>query len=76
MQSQNDVTVDFSQNNMPRGRSSSKSKKRARTSSRSSTPARASLPTSGRIINQGNQWALASPYAYLRTFDPFPSRMS
>lgn len=75
MLSQNDVTVDFSQNTMPRGRSTSKTtRKRARRAS--STPARAALPTTGRIINQGNQWALASPYAYLRTFDPFPSRMS
>jgi len=77
MLSQTDVTVPFSQNSMPRGRSTSRTtRKRSRYGSRSASSTGRSLTTRGRIINQGNQWAFASPLSYLRTFDPFPSRMS
>lgn len=61
-----------------RGRTSSRGSGRSRMVSRSSSSRKRNFigPRRGYIINQGNQWSKGgSLTAYLRAFDPFPSKM-
>lgn len=78
MLSQDDVTVPFSQNIMPRGRSSSRSssrssyRKRARTGSKASSRSITSV-SRARVAGNGKTWPYQNAETYRLCFDPFPA---
>lgn len=75
MLSQNDVTLGFSQNTMPRGRSTSRSPRKRYRRSTSSRYAGGSVTRYSRpvVSGQGKTWPSQNKLTYRMAFDPFPA---